>query len=172
MQGLNLFSRNSILAALWGWGEVLSADSVYYVHLRLHWATLWSCLSLSIAYIWRLDGFSCPPHWVDKSEWEVSSEKHSGCSVFQLNNFSFTRTSFLRASRKANMNFLTRTGHIFPLRPKISSQSCWFVMPKNDSVLLKFCNIHGFKEYVSPFILRVILLPKWQTSVPCLWTFY
>lgn len=101
---------------------------------------------------------------MDKSEWEVSPEKPSGCSVFQLNIFSFTRTSFLRAFRKANMNFLTRTGHIFPLRPKISSQSCWFVMPKNDLVLLRFCSIHGFKEYVSLFILRVILLPKWETS--------
>lgn len=48
------------------------------------------------------------------------------------------------------MNFPTRTGHIYPPRPKISSQSCWFVMPKSDLVLLKFCSIHGFKEYVFP----------------------
>lgn len=52
------------------------------------------------------------------------------------------------------MNFLTRIGHIYPLRPKISSQSCWFVMLKNDLVLLKFCNIHGFKEYVSHCIFK------------------
>uniref|UniRef100_A0A8C2TFR0 MAPK interacting serine/threonine kinase 2 n=1 Tax=Coturnix japonica TaxID=93934 RepID=A0A8C2TFR0_COTJA len=45
------------------------------------------------------------------------------------------RTCFLRASKRANTNFLTRTGHIYPLRPKISSPSCWFVMLKNDSVL-------------------------------------
>lgn len=52
----------------------------------------------------------------------------------------------MKAFKKANTNFLTRIGHIYPLRPKISSQSCWFVMLKNDLVLLKCWNIHGFKD--------------------------
>ncbi|XP_027792813.2 MAP kinase-interacting serine/threonine-protein kinase 1 isoform X3 [Marmota flaviventris] len=57
----------------------------------------------------------------------------------------FARTSYLRASRKANMSFLTKTGLTSPVRPKTSSPSFWFEMQSRDSVPPKFCNTHGCK---------------------------
>ncbi|XP_021016363.1 MAP kinase-interacting serine/threonine-protein kinase 1 isoform X4 [Mus caroli] len=64
-----------------------------------------------------------------------TGERYAGCA----------RTSCLRASRKANTSFLTKTGLTSPTRPKTSSLSSWFEMRSKDSVLPKFCSIHGYK---------------------------
>ncbi|XP_029395972.1 MAP kinase-interacting serine/threonine-protein kinase 1 isoform X3 [Mus pahari] len=64
-----------------------------------------------------------------------TGERCAGCA----------RTSCLRASRKANMSFLTKTGLTSPTRPKTSSLSSWFEMQSKDSALPKFCSIHGYK---------------------------
>lgn len=64
-----------------------------------------------------------------------TGERYAGCA----------RTSFLRASRKANTSFLIRTGLTSPTRPKTSSLSFWFEMQSKDSALPKFCSTRGYK---------------------------
>ncbi|XP_037058733.1 MAP kinase-interacting serine/threonine-protein kinase 1 isoform X6 [Peromyscus leucopus] len=64
-----------------------------------------------------------------------TGERFAGCA----------RTSYLRASRKANTSFPTRTGLISPMRPKISSLSSWFEMRSKDSALPKFFSTRGYK---------------------------
>ncbi|XP_073936331.1 MAP kinase-interacting serine/threonine-protein kinase 1 isoform X3 [Castor canadensis] len=55
----------------------------------------------------------------------------------------YARTSCLRASRKASMSFLTRTGLTSPMKPKTSSPSSWFEMQSRDSVPPKFFSTRG-----------------------------
>ncbi|XP_029332192.1 MAP kinase-interacting serine/threonine-protein kinase 1 isoform X3 [Mus caroli] len=84
-----------------------------------------------------------------------TGERYAGCA----------RTSCLRASRKANTSFLTKTGLTSPTRPKTSSLSSWFEMRSKDSVLPKFCSIHGYKGLEEEADLQDVKLQEGSPNI-------
>lgn len=72
-------------------------------------------------------------------------QPHAACHLASVASeaSSFPRTSCLRASRRASMSFLTRTGHTSPAKPKTSSPSSWCGTPSRGSALPRSCSTRG-----------------------------